>query len=112
MKRAKEVVPNDSAELRFNPVLKEITGKVLSSETKETGYGSCLILRLEGVNEEVWWQSQNKMPAPILAGQTIRGFYKSVTNGGTVIALDAYEMLDNGRVLTRAARSNYKFVER
>ena len=116
MKKAKEVVPVDSRELRSCPRLQEMVGEVFSSETTETGYGSCLVLGVNGFEGEIWWQAQSRMPAHIVVGDKIRGFYRAESSGGTVRVLEAYELLDEKsslteRILTRASSRAYRFVD-
>jgi len=85
--------------------LNEVTGEIVFSETKPTGYGSCLNLRLENQKKDIWWQDQKNMPIPALAGQILRGFY-GLNQDPDYIVLCGYELQDkSGKVLTRGLNS-------
>jgi hypothetical protein len=103
MKKAISIEHNDRETLR------QVEGLVVFSQTKATGYGSCLEISLENVEGGIWWQEQKSIPAFIKVGDRIRGFYTSSSNP---IVLDSYELLDmNDNVLTRASRKGYDFID-
>jgi len=117
MKKAKYVLLCDGFHHNLKQIEKnkfkmnEIEGEIIFCETKPTGYGSCLELKIKNCDEDIWWQNQSKKPIPALCGQILRGFYENKSNENKVICLEAYELLNNqGMVLTRD-RGGYKFIE-
>ena len=94
---------------KVNNTTGSVSGKVVFSQTKGTGYGSCLELKLENEDKEYWWQEQKSIPAFIKVGDRIRGFYSGYSDH-QIIVLDAYELLDeNDKVLTRTCKRGYEF---
>ncbi len=92
--------------------LNEIMGEIVFSETRSTGYGSCLGLKLDNQEKEIWWQDQKNMPIPALVGQTLRGFYGS-NQSNDYLVLQGYELQTRfGKVLTRGLNSKkLEFVD-
>lgn len=108
MEKAKGVIAKDEAERRAGE-LSVVEGRVVYSETKETAYGSCLSIGLEGDEREFWWQHQAVIPVHIVVGNKIRGFY---THNSSPPSFEAYELLnEKGDVLTRGISKKFTFVK-
>ena len=92
-------------------ILTSIEGLVIFSETKPTGYGSCLNVFIksdEGLADIRWQNSPNN--ADIRVGDRIRGFYRNKEMN--IIYMEAYEILnDKNEVLTRARKEGYRFID-
>ena len=90
--------------------LREISGEVNFVEI--AGHRGSLNLRIDGCDKKIWWQQQETRPIFVRAGDKLRGFYENISNEGCVISLEAYEILNNGKVLCRGTKSDkYRFIE-
>jgi len=116
MKPAKAVIANERDVQRglekfdeYHCRLSEMSGEIYFSETVPTGYGSCLILKVQGHDEELRWNNQAKMPIHAEVGRRIRVFFE---RAGREIYVNAYELQNlDGEVLTRGRGGKCSFVE-